>query len=981
MQISPMLRYPIAVRRRRLDDIVTAWAMVGVGRHTLLQNRKSRSQMTSLYRLIADIASRAHGLCDIRFALLILALVVLSPSGAKAISSDEAIDFAVDAAVQGGRFIGLNVPPDAAHLLKELVKCGVEGGSVADCAKQSVVKTALRNAPEEVQKIAGCLVGNADPLGCAKQLGLDQVPPEARPMVECMLGGGNVADCAGKAALGEALAKVPPEVRPILECVANGGPPATCGAQAVADNLPPGEAKDVALCIVNGGSPESCAAQFGKRVVDEATKQATQDVVDKLKQLKADANQAIEEQKGTVKNIIEIAKGIQEGNWEKVLWNGGQELAKIVLTLLIEVLFPPAAAIAGPVVASMVDLYGDLAEKVFNMVVNGQFGELPEILFQFYFSEMIARPCALLPDGGFKDAICGNLAKLIGAAASVVGDAVDFLLDVAETILKATGIYQVGDAIVGLIGDAWDAIFGDGLEDPKVCGPAKEFFAKHYLPCLGAAAGASAAASPVSGAHKACVDNFKRCYKDAEGICNGLDSALNNQASQVNAALDEGAGGYTLAVGSFIYSRRAEICTNGRDASVQNFKNQHQNQFVQQCTDALGKNVPLPVNACAYKPAHMTRAPGPSLACSRALGNSNWEKIVGDTCDAWCRENRDNCKPSPPPCWVHSTQTVVAHGFTYTFSPLDRQLCWMEFPKISDRWLKFINPADIYNDRFGSIRVDRFVTDVFANPAVRNPLWAGTIPAAFNDALPPSLSLGSCRTTRTLMSPTMQWSKTEVLRAPVSLASRTSAVSFLVRLPPPVVETFQLSLKPVALVSGGFESCEGTATLASRGSSGSDGSFTPRSSVKRTPSRGGVAARGGGSQPTSGAYSVRTDPMDRLTGDGTSATAPSTPGFKLPDTSRGSRSGAAARTWGSSGASPVQSSGGGPQGSSGASTVQSSGTSVPRQPQGSSGASSTPTGGASGTFGPGASSGTLRTNRPIIEIYRPQQPQQSSPVR
>src|SRR5262249_33061489 len=158
----------------------------------------------------------------------------------KAVSSDEAIDFAVDAAVQGGRFVGLNVPPDAAHLLKELVKCGVDGGTVPDCAKQSVIKVALRSLPDEAEKIAGCMLGKANPAGSGRAALVRGGRVQARRVVECRRGGGTVAACAGKGALGEALARVPAEVRPVLECLGNGGNAASCGAQAAANALPPG---------------------------------------------------------------------------------------------------------------------------------------------------------------------------------------------------------------------------------------------------------------------------------------------------------------------------------------------------------------------------------------------------------------------------------------------------------------------------------------------------------------------------------------------------------------------------------------------------------------------------------------------------------------------------------------------------------------------------------------------------------------------
>ncbi|MBX9829635.1 MAG: hypothetical protein K2Y27_32170, partial [Xanthobacteraceae bacterium] len=826
--------------------------------------------MNAICRFLANAASHARRRSFLYVALLIPLLVALPASQARAISQDEAIDYVVEAAARAGPLIGISVPDGAKELLKELIKCGANGTPIIDCAKQSMINVLLKNVPNEGEKMVGCMLGGGDVLDCAKKAGLDNLPPQAKPVVECMLGGSTVAACAGKAALGEALAKVPADVRPLLECIAGGKNPAECGAQAIANGLPDGEAKKVASCILEGTSPEVCAARFGTGVVNEETKKDTAALVDKLKAMKADAEQTLNEQEGSVRSFIMIAKAIQEGNVGNIVFFGGKEFAKVVVTIVIEVLCPPCGLIAGPVVAAMIDTYADLAEDVFKVITSGDLGKLPEILFEFYFKEMIARPCELLPDGGFKDAICGNLAKLIAAAAGVFGDAVGFILGVAEDILKAVGIWQAGEAIVGLIGDAWDAIFGDGLEDPKVCGPGNAFFAKNYLPCLGATAGVSAAASPVPALHKACVENFKPCYKDPEAICNGLDKALNDNAEKVKTALEQGARDYTPAVGAYIYARRAEFCTNGKQNSVENFRSQV-SEFTGQCSDALGKTVPLQVAACTFKSPTVERPPGPSLACSNAVENSNWERIVEETCEKWCREDRNNCRPPPPPCFVQSGTVVESYGFTYFFSPLERSICVAKFPIPLDKIGTVINPPNVIYD-------NRPVVSILQNPAVRNPAWSGGIPTALNYAVAPDLSLGNCRATRTMLTPNVQWLKTpvrprltqavpQVQQAPLSDASRATVSSmFAIRPTPAMTETMQLSLTPVALVPS-FESCPGTASLASRGSSGSDGSYTPRSTVTRTtPARGtsGASAVRANPQGTSGSYTSRSGAMDRL---------------------------------------------------------------------------------------------------------------------
>ena len=84
--------------------------------------------MNAICRLANVKSCVGHFLFTIILAIAFLLALPLPQ--AKAVTESQAIDIAVDAAVIGGREIGLNVPPEAAHLLKELVKCGLDGGTV-----------------------------------------------------------------------------------------------------------------------------------------------------------------------------------------------------------------------------------------------------------------------------------------------------------------------------------------------------------------------------------------------------------------------------------------------------------------------------------------------------------------------------------------------------------------------------------------------------------------------------------------------------------------------------------------------------------------------------------------------------------------------------------------------------------------------------------------------------------------------------------
>ncbi len=112
-------------------------------------------------------------------------------------------------------------------------------------------------------------------------------------------------------------------------------------------------------------APERFAINQATGAIDNATKQATDEVLRTLKDIKADAEDAVADMPPAVRNIMALVEGIEEGKWDKILEGGGPIIAKAVITTIINVIVTPAfAPIVGPVVDVMVQERVDLAINI-----------------------------------------------------------------------------------------------------------------------------------------------------------------------------------------------------------------------------------------------------------------------------------------------------------------------------------------------------------------------------------------------------------------------------------------------------------------------------------------------------------------------------------------------------------------------------------------------------------------------------------------
>jgi hypothetical protein len=598
-------------------------------------------------RISANAPRLTRVLRHFAFAFLLFGSIV--PTSAQAgFSKDQAVNWAVNSFVSAGAsYIGITIPPDAVGILREMVLCGVDGGSVPDCARQSVVKVALDKVgtPEQIKPFITCVSGGKDLDYCAKQEGLKRIPEQVRPLTECLLGGGTVAACASKAAAGEIAARAPEQVRPLVLCMAQTADVAGCMSQVVVDQLPEGDARDMATCIRQGTPLEECAAKFAKGQLDPQTKQQVDDAISQIKELKADTENAMKEMRGSVANIVMVAQGIDEGDYAKIVVGGGLEIVKIVITAIVNYIVPVAAPISGPVVGAMVDLYGDTAKDVFNALYSGSVSDVAKALFKFYYGEVIAKPCGLIPDGDFNDATCGNAAKAIDAAASVVGDYVGFAYDIAREMLRQD---PVGGWIADLVEGVRDEFFCwiTACRKPDDCMKPDQYFAQNYFACAGRAA--STQGPGVSQAlQSTCTGYFKKCYDQPAEMCAAMGVTLGGLVGKIKSGMRDGAENFTYqGLGVYLAAQEKDLCQHGYEMAIDSAIGQFASR---ECSDFLKQKIPVNPNSCpVHSFAHRTL---PHFdACKNAVASQGGpaRRAMIKKCKAHCA-NPGAC-PEPPPC-------------------------------------------------------------------------------------------------------------------------------------------------------------------------------------------------------------------------------------------------------------------------------------------------------------------------------------------
>jgi hypothetical protein len=643
------------------------------------------------------------------------------------------------------------LPPEAVPIVTGMVSCAASGTPVGTCATNVAISTALTalgasgtlgDSSGLATAAAGCLTSGGSAQTCIASLAASQLPSEAQPLVTCIGGGGNIGDCAEKAALTIASqqlgANLPPQAQQMVSCVIGGTSVASCAgtlAQTTADqalkasgapasvvsavdgmvscvaaggsagdcvknvaiaSIPPGSAQDFATCLnQKNASAQGCAATLASNNISDPTAKAlvgcmgntagAQQCItanasaalgNQLQQQQAlstaitTATTAIAslqidaplqdppkfpQQPAVLANLMQVAKGIQDGNWLEVVAGVGPEAAEVASKIILSVFLTPGLSdLLSPVVDSMIQNDVNAFTNGLTDLSKGNAVGVAEDIFKWYETQFIQAPCALMPSGDVSNAICNGLAASINWVANEGGDIAKDILGAGESILKDLGIWNFVDGAATTVWNDFTSIIKDighflglgGNDQPNVVcinfpTPASYFATNVLSACLNAAASNAASKNPASiiaSVTAQCTGVYAQCAtsqaaKDAvTKNCGSMASALSQAGTNTATALKTAASGFAqTAVAAFVAKTNSQyLKTNPTDTSVcdANFWSLENpnggtnlGNLASSCAAALGGLFQLPANSC---PATTISPTYDALtqACMTAINNS-----------------------------------------------------------------------------------------------------------------------------------------------------------------------------------------------------------------------------------------------------------------------------------------------------------------------------------------------------------------------
>jgi hypothetical protein len=647
------------------------------------------------------------------------------------------------------------LPPEAVPIVTGMVSCASSGTPVGTCATNIAISTALNqlgtsNALGDntalVTAAASCLTSGQPAGGCIASLAASQLPDEAKPLITCIGAGGNIGDCAEKAALTVAQqqlgANLPPQAQQMVSCVVGGTSVASCAsalAQSTADqalkasgapaavvsavdgmvscvaaggsagdcvknvaiaNIPPGSAQDFANCLnQKNASAQGCAATLASNNISDPTAKAlvgcmgntsgdaaqkciatnASSALGNLAQQQAQqalstaiqtattaiANLQINSplqnppkfptEPAVLANLMQVAKGIQDGNWLEVVAGVGPEAAEIASKVILSVFLTPALSdLLSPVVDSMIQNDVNAFTNGVNDLSKGNPVGVAEDIFKWYETQYIQAPCALMPSGDVSNAICNGLAASINWVADEGGDIAKDILGVGESILKDLGIWNFVDGAATTVWNDFTSIISDighflglgGDEQPDVVcinfpTPASYFSTNVLGACLNAAASNAASPNPASTTASVtaqCTGLYARCATSKAASdavtknCTSMANALNQAANTTAAALKTAASGFAqTAIAAFVAKTNSQNLkkdpsdTSVCDANFWSLPNpgggSNLGNLAGSCAAAIGGLFKLPANTCPASTINPTYD-ALTQACITAISNA-----------------------------------------------------------------------------------------------------------------------------------------------------------------------------------------------------------------------------------------------------------------------------------------------------------------------------------------------------------------------
>ena len=305
-----------------------------------------------------------------------------------------------------------------------------------------------------------------------------------------------------------------------VKCLADPAGAPDCLKQAVVDRLPDGPQKDFAKCMVDPATAQQCAqdkiaSALGQDVGPGAECLAKKPNPNpatcaglKLPSTFGDTLDMLNKMMGTPKlvdpgnapstlaNVLKIAHGIRNDDWEEVLTYGGAVVAKavarIVFRAFADTLTGPLGELldklAGPVIDTEVENRAKLVAELLKELKKCKAGncdttKIGEILGEFYMLLQVEVDCAVLSAPGIpasvRRVVCGAIGDVIvtvgSAAYEFYNDNDKELAAAANILFPGSGIAQ---AIIALDPDFQNFITGKNGECPA------NYFSSHITVCI-----------------------------------------------------------------------------------------------------------------------------------------------------------------------------------------------------------------------------------------------------------------------------------------------------------------------------------------------------------------------------------------------------------------------------------------------------------------------------------------------------------------
>lgn len=602
-----------------------------------------------------------------------------------------------------------------------VVGCLVTGGSAGDCAKKAIDAIPI---PTELRPMVGCIADGGALNNCTKKYVegqvLSQIPTEVRPIAECII---QTTDpkCVTKAIVNNLTSKLPEPTKILVNCLGNSPTPAAAANCAVPANAPKVVQELVGCATANGANIQQCATKFAtnqilsempegpgkdaaakaaecigqknvqecgsgvvKQEISSAEAKGIQEALALIAKLKPDdpiphdlsnGMRSGASENASLQNIIKVVEAVQKGNISEIIIYGGPEMAKIAGKIILDIFVGPLAPLLAPVVDAMIQNDVDAAKAGLRDLYKGDAVGLAETAFKWYETQMIQGGCALLPNGGFHDTVCGGAADAINWVADTAGGAAKDILKIGKDILDKLGLWDPLDDAATTVWKGVQSVLDDvghflGIGDDekkkvvKVCvtQPA-EYFASQVLGnCFSAATARAAAGSPdSSGVVAACEGYYGQCSADKVTVhnnCQKMADALNVAAGKAADQINAAAKAYTDSGGAAIYAAKInnENVKDGnlppnreRDLCSASFWNDMAQSYATACAQALtsphkngtapflSASFSTPNNACPIP----TGASAARQACLNAIRASTSKGLFGGGPDsAFCKKQQ-----------------------------------------------------------------------------------------------------------------------------------------------------------------------------------------------------------------------------------------------------------------------------------------------------------------------------------------------------